>query len=79
MHIDAAETGALWLSVALRRDLTLPVIDSQMRSIDVIREWKRQHVTFEPSRSFAVSTRFQQYIEALLRDCLLYTSPSPRD
>jgi hypothetical protein len=68
MHIAAAEIGALWIGAALRGDLKLPETASQMRSIDVIREWKRQHVTLEPSRSCAVSTRFQQYIDALLRD-----------
>jgi dimethylaniline monooxygenase (N-oxide forming) len=68
MHIPAAEIGALWLGAALRGDLELPDAATQLQSIDSIRQWKRDHVTFEPSRSCAVSTRFQQYIDALLRE-----------
>ncbi len=33
-----------------------------------VREWKREHIHFEPSRSCAVNTRFQQYIDILLRE-----------
>jgi hypothetical protein len=56
------------LGAALRGDLELPDAATQLQSIDSIRQWKRDHVTFEPSRSCAVSTRFQQYIDALLRE-----------
>ena len=30
------------------------------------REWKRRHINFEPSRSCAVNTRFQQYLDIML-------------
>ena len=33
-----------------------------------VRGWKRAHVHFEPSRSCAVNTRFQQHLDLLLRD-----------
>ena len=33
-----------------------------------VRDWKRQHIHFEASRSCAVSTRFQQYIDIMLAD-----------
>lgn len=66
MHIAAAELGALWLAAVWRGDLELPSAAQQRECIDQIRSWKREHVQFEPSRSCAVSTRFQQYIDAIL-------------
>ena len=36
--------------------------------MDRIREWKRANIQFEPSRSVAVNTRFQQYIDILLKE-----------
>jgi hypothetical protein len=38
------------------------------RSIGYVREWKREHIRFENARSCAVSTRFQQYIDILLKE-----------
>lgn len=66
MHVPAAEIGALWLCAVLRGDIELPSAEVQESSIATILAWKRKYVQFEPSRSCAVSTRFQQYIDALL-------------
>ena len=63
---SAAELGALWLAAVWRGDLELPTAAQQRECIEQIRSWKREHVQFEPSRSCAVSTRFQQYIDAIL-------------
>ncbi|MGR8918855.1 MAG: flavin-containing monooxygenase [Gammaproteobacteria bacterium] len=68
MHVPAAEVGALWLGAVLRGDLELPPAAEQLASIERIRAWKREHITFEPSRACAVSTRFQQYLDAMLRE-----------
>ena len=38
------------------------------QSVEHVRAWKRAHVHFEPSRSCATSTRFQQYLDVLLLD-----------
>ena len=66
MHVPAAETDALWICAMLRGDIELPEVDAQERTIEVVREWKRAHIQYEPSRACAVSTRFQQYIGLLL-------------
>ena len=66
MHVPAAEIGAVWLCAVLRGDLELPGADVQEQSINNILAWKREHIQYEPSRSCAVNTRFQQYIDALL-------------
>jgi len=66
MHIPAAETGALWLAAVLGGDLELPAPEFQLQSMERIQAWKRDHIQYEPSRSCAVSTRFQQYIDAML-------------
>lgn len=66
LHVPAAEIGALWLGAVMRGDITLPSSEEMERSLSAVRDWKRDHVQFEPSRSCAVSTRFQQYIDAML-------------
>jgi dimethylaniline monooxygenase (N-oxide forming) len=38
------------------------------RSMGYIRDWKRENIKFENARSCAVSTRFQQYIDILLKE-----------
>ncbi len=68
MHIPTAEVSTLWLCAVLRGDLTLPGADEMQRSIARIRDWKRAHINFEPSRSCAVNTRFQQYIDTVLKE-----------
>ena len=37
-------------------------------SIEYVRNWKRENIKFENARSCAVSTRFQQYIDILLKE-----------
>jgi hypothetical protein len=44
--------------------------------MEPVRQWKRDHIQFEPSRLVAVNTRFQQYIDILLKD--LGISPFPK-
>jgi hypothetical protein len=68
LHVPAAELGARWLAAKLRGDLVLPPPDEMERSIERVRAWKRAHIAFEPSRSCAVSTRAQQYLDILALD-----------
>lgn len=37
-------------------------------SIDKVKQWKREHIAFEPTMSYVVLTRFQQYLDALMLD-----------
>jgi hypothetical protein len=68
MHVPAVEVGMLWLSALLDGDLELPSVEEMENSMATVLEWKREHIHFEPSRSCAVNTRFQQYIDILLQD-----------
>ena len=68
MHVPAVEVGMLWLSAVLTGDLTLPDAAEMQQSMARVQQWKRDHVNFEPSRSCAVNTRFQQYLDVLLKD-----------
>ena len=68
MHVPAVEVGMLWLSAVLTGDLTLPDADAMHQSMARVQQWKRDYVNFEPSRSCAVNTRFQQYLDVLLQD-----------
>jgi dimethylaniline monooxygenase (N-oxide forming) len=68
MHVPSVEVASLWLSAMLRGELELPSPDAMLASIEKIRTWKRANVNFEPSRSCAVSTRYQQYLDVMLAD-----------
>ncbi len=68
MHVPAAEVGMLWLAAYLDGDLQMPSAAEMGKSIAHILQWKRQNINFEPSRSCAVNTRFQQYIDIILKD-----------
>jgi hypothetical protein len=71
MHIPAVEVGTLWLCATLRGEIRLPPVEEMEAGIERIREWKRTHIQFEPSRAIAVNTRFQQYIDILLKELAL--------
>lgn len=68
MHVPAAEIGTQWLCAYLRGELELPSVEEMEKSIESVREWKRANIKFENARSCAVSTRFQQYIDILLKE-----------
>jgi len=79
MHVPAAEVGALWLAALWRGELELPPTAEMVKAIDHVTAWKRQHIHFEPSRSCAINTRFQQYLDILLQDLGVspYRKPNP--
>ena len=68
MHIPEVEIGTLWLCAYLQGEIKLPAVEEMERSVEYVRAWKRAHIQFEPSRSLATNTRFQQYIDILLKD-----------
>lgn len=68
MHVPAAEIGMVWLCAYLNGDIILPDREEMLRCIEATREWKREHVNYEPSRSCAVNTRFQQYLDIMLQE-----------
>ena len=68
MHVPAAEVAALWLAALWQGRLQLPPLPEMAHAMAHVRDWKRQHIHFEASRSCAVSTRFQQYIDIMLAD-----------
>jgi Predicted flavoprotein involved in K+ transport len=68
MHVPSAEIGALWLAALWRGELTLPPVEEMERDVDHVRAWKRKNIHFEPSRSCAINTRFQQYLDIMLSD-----------
>ncbi|HEX2989537.1 MAG TPA: NAD(P)/FAD-dependent oxidoreductase [Anaerolineales bacterium] len=68
MHVPSVEIGTQWLCAYLRGELVLPPPEEMERSIEYVRNWKRENIKFENARSCAVSTRFQQYIDILLKE-----------
>ncbi len=68
MHVPSAEIGALWLVAFWQGKLELPSQSEMERAAEEVRIWKRTHIHFEPSRSCAVNTRFQQYLDIMLGD-----------
>ena len=68
MHMPTVEIGTQWLCAYLRGELELPSVEEMERSMEYVRKWKRENIKFENARSCAVSTRFQQYIDILLKE-----------
>jgi hypothetical protein len=68
MHVPAVEVAMLWLSACLNGDLQLPSKELMQQSMQNVLAWKRANINYEPSRSCAVNTRFQQYIDIMLKD-----------
>jgi dimethylaniline monooxygenase (N-oxide forming) len=68
MHMPTVEIGTQWLCAYLRGELELPSVEEMERSREYVRNWKRENIKFENARSCAVSTRFQQYIDILLKE-----------
>ncbi len=68
MHIPAAEVGALWMAALWQGRLETPSPEEMERAVEHVRSWKRANIHFEPSRSCAVNTRFQQYLDIMLAD-----------
>jgi cation diffusion facilitator CzcD-associated flavoprotein CzcO len=68
MHVPTVEIGTQWLCAYLRGDLELPSVEEMEKSIEHIRSWKRANIRFENARMCAVSTRFQQYMDILLKE-----------
>jgi len=68
MHVPSVEIGTQWLCAYLRGELELPPVEEMERSIEHVRKWKRENIKFENARSCAVSTRFQQYLDILLKE-----------
>src|SRR5262249_16871605 len=68
MHVPTAEIGTQWLCAYVRGEIELPSTEEMERSIEHVRQWKREHIKFENARSWGVRTRFQQYIDILLME-----------
>jgi len=68
LFVPGVEISMLWLAMLLQGDMELPPLAEMEARIDEVRQWKREHVLFDPSRGPAVNTRFHQYVDVLLRD-----------
>jgi hypothetical protein len=68
MHVPSVEVAMVWLSAYLNNEIQIPSTEDMETSMQKVLEWKRQHIHYEPSRSCAVNTRFQQYIDIILKD-----------
>jgi dimethylaniline monooxygenase (N-oxide forming) len=68
LHVPAVEIGTLWLCAYLEGSLELPSVEQMEQDIEQVRQWKNEHIHFEPTRGSGVNVRYQQYIDILLRD-----------
>ena len=73
MHVPSVEVGTQWLCAYISGELELPSTEEMEKSIETIQNWKRANIKFENARACAISTRFQQYIDILLKE--LQVSP----
>jgi hypothetical protein len=58
----------MWINAVLRGELELPSVAQIEASVERVREWKREHINHEPSRSCAINTRYHQYLDIMLTE-----------
>lgn len=68
LHIALAEMGTLWQVAAYEKDLQLPSKEEMLASAKRVMEWKVTHSSYESTFNIAVSTRYQQHLDILLKD-----------
>lgn len=68
LHVPAVEVAMVWIGALLRGDLELPATAEIERQIAAVQRWKRANILFEPSRAYAINTRFHQYLDVMLTD-----------
>lgn len=68
MHVPTIEIGTLWVSAMLNGELVLPSLAEMEKTSYDIQKWKRTYINYDPARSYSTSTRYQQYIDVLLKD-----------
>lgn len=68
LHVSSVEVATLWLSALWKGEMQLPSKEAMYASMSYLRSWKREHIHYEPSRSCGANTRFQQYLDILLKD-----------
>ena len=67
-HIPGVEMGTVWMAAVMAGDIILPTPDEMEASANRVRDWKRQHTIFEPTRAYWVSNRFHNYLDTLLME-----------
>ena len=67
-HIPGVEVAMTWLGAVLEGSIVLPSADEMEQSTFKVRDWKRAHTIFEPTRAYWVSNRFHQYLDVLLME-----------
>jgi cation diffusion facilitator CzcD-associated flavoprotein CzcO len=67
-HIPGVEIGTTWMAAVMAGDIILPTPDEMEASTHRVRDWKRQHTIFEPTRAYWVSNRFHNYLDTLLME-----------
>jgi cation diffusion facilitator CzcD-associated flavoprotein CzcO len=67
-HIPGVEVGMTWLGAVMAGDIVLPSPDEMEASTHRVRDWKRKHTIFEPTRAYWVSNRFHNYLDTLLME-----------
>ncbi len=66
LHLVSSEIAALWFDAVERGDLALPDPSEQEASRLRVRDWKRAHTEFEPTRAYWVSAHLHNYLDVLL-------------
>jgi dimethylaniline monooxygenase (N-oxide forming) len=67
-HIPGVEVAMTWIGAMLDGDIVLPSSEEMEASTIKVRDWKRKHTIFEPTRAYWVSNRFHQYLDVLLME-----------
>lgn len=68
LHIASSEIGALWFDAVWSGALTLPSVEEMEQSCIRVRDWKRVHTQFEPTRAYWITAHFHNYLDVVLSE-----------
>lgn len=68
MHVPTVEVGVQWICAVLDGQLKLPSAGEMEASMQRVAQWKQENMHYDPARAYGTSTRFQQYLDLLLKE-----------
>lgn len=68
MHVPTVEIGTQWICAVLDGQIKLPDPSEMEASMQRVAQWKQKNMHYDPARAYGTSTRFQQYIDVLLKE-----------
>eukprot|EP01025_Chloroclados_australasicus_P058446 TRINITY_DN7339_c1_g2_i1.p2 TRINITY_DN7339_c1_g2~~TRINITY_DN7339_c1_g2_i1.p2 ORF type:complete len:205 (-),score=14.83 TRINITY_DN7339_c1_g2_i1:824-1438(-) len=68
LHMTSCEIGCLWLLQVIKGEINLPSVEEQLKSIEAIKQFKRETLHFDKVGGMQVAFRCLKYLDELMLD-----------